>query len=373
MDEVDAVVIGAGVVGLACARALAQAGRDVLVLESERGIGSGVSSRNSEVIHAGIYYPTGSLKAALCVEGKALLYSYCEARGIAARPLGKLIVAVNDAQRARLEALERQAAVNGVHDLAWLDGADVRALEPELTPVVAALHSPSTGIVDSHAFMLALQGDIEDAGGAIAFNAPIESGRVTPGGCLALEVGGAEPTTLRARIVVNAAGLYAPEIAGRMEGVPRASVPQPYLAKGNYYALTGVRSPFRRLVYPMPEAAGLGIHATVDLAGQVRFGPDVEWIERLDYDVDPRRADVFYEAIRSYWPALPDGALTPSYSGVRPKISGPGAPAADFVIQGAEIHGAPGLVQLYGIESPGLTASLAIADRARDSAIASLG
>jgi len=358
-ESVDAVVVGAGVVGLAVARALALAGREVMVLEAEGAIGTGISSRNSEVIHAGLYYPAGSLKARFCVAGREALYAYAAARGIAARPVGKLIVATDDRQSATLDAIAAAAAANGVTDLVRLDAAAVHALEPEVT-CVAALHSPSTGILDSAAYMLALQGDLEAAGGAVALHAPVRGGRVVADG-IELDVGGDEAITLVARTVVNAAGLGATALAAAITGVPAATVPRLRLARGNYFALSGVKSPFRRLVYPVPEPGGLGVHATLDLGGQVRFGPDVEWIEAVDYTVDPRRAERFYEAVRRYWPGLPDGALVPSFAGIRPKISGPSDPAADFLVQGPETHGVAGLWNLFGIESPGLTSSLAIA------------
>jgi L-2-hydroxyglutarate oxidase LhgO len=357
IERVDAVVIGAGVIGLAVARALALAGREVVVLESESTIGTGTSSRNSEVVHAGIYYPPGSLKAKLCVAGRLALYPYLAERGIAHRRCGKLIVATDAGQIAGLEKLQAQAAANGVVDLRMLSGAEARALEPRLS-CVAALESPSTGIVDSHAFMLGLRGDAEDRGAAIAFRSPLDSGCVRSDG-IELEVGGAEPMRLSARAVVNSAGLYAQDVARRIRGFPADRIPPTYYCKGNYFSLSG-RAPFVRLVYPAPESAGLGVHLTLDLAGQARFGPDVEWVERIDYDVDPQRSRVFYDAIRRYWPQLKDGSLQPAYCGIRPKIQARGEPSRDFLIQGPVEHGVPGLVNLFGIESPGLTASLAI-------------
>jgi L-2-hydroxyglutarate oxidase LhgO len=355
---VDCVVVGAGVVGLAVARALALAGREVMVLEKERWIGSETSSRNSEVIHAGIYYPKNSLKARFCVAGKRQLYAYCAERGIAHRRLGKLIVACNEAEVAVIEGVRQRAEANGVGDLEWLGGNELRALEPALA-AVGAYFSPSTGIIDSHGLMLAYQADLEAAGGMVVMRAPVLSGRVVEEG-FALEVGGAEPMTLRCRSLVNSAGIHAPALARAIAGLPPQKVPRAWFCRGVYFTLAG-RSPFRHLIYPVPEAAGLGVHLTLDLGGQARFGPDVEWIDGIDYTVDPRRGDRFYAAIRHYWPGLPDGALQPGYAGIRPKISGPAEPAADFRIDGPAEHGVPGLVNLYGIESPGLTASLAIA------------
>jgi L-2-hydroxyglutarate oxidase LhgO len=359
-EHVDTVVIGAGVVGLAVARAFALAGREVVVLEKESTIGTGTSSRNSEVVHAGIYYPPGSLKARLCVAGRLALYPYLAERGIPHRRCGKLIVATDAGQIVGLEKLQAQARTNGVADLRMLEAREARALEPEIS-CVAALESPSTGIIDSHAFMLALRGEAEDHGAAIAFRSPLTGGRVGPGK-IELEVGGAAPMHLMAGTVVNSAGLFAQDVARALAGFPVDLIPPTYYCKGNYFSLSG-RSPFARLVYPAPESAGLGVHLTLDLAGQARFGPDVEWIERLDYDVDPGRSRVFYDAIRRYWPGLKDGSLQPAYCGIRPKIQPQGEPSRDFVIQGPDEHGVPGLVNLFGIESPGLTASLAIADR----------
>jgi L-2-hydroxyglutarate oxidase LhgO len=362
-ERVDVVVVGAGVVGLAIARALALARREVIVLEAESTIGTGTSSRNSEVIHAGIYYPPGSLKAKLCVAGRRALYPFLAERGIAHRRCGKLIVATDPEQIPGLEKLHAQAEANGVSDLRMLAAREARALEPQLA-CVAALESPSTGIVDSHAFMLGLRGDAEDHGAAIAFRSPLLAGYVR-NGAIELEVGGLEPVRLLARAVVTSAGLFARDVARSIEGFPAEQIPPSHYCKGNYFSLSG-RSPFSRLVYPAPEAAGLGVHLTLDLAGQARFGPDVEWIERIDYDVDPRRAEVFYDAIRSYWPGLKDGALQPAYSGIRPKMRPRGEPACDFLIQGPVDHGVAGLVNLFGIESPGLTAALAIGDHVRE-------
>lgn len=360
MESVDAVVIGAGVVGLAVARQLAIDGREVIILEGENAIGTATSSRNSEVIHAGIYYLRGSLKATTCVAGKTLLYRYCVERGIPHMRCGKLIVATDAAQRDELEAIQKKAHANGVTDVVSMTRAQAEALEPAVS-CVGALYSPSTGVVDSHAYMLALLGDAEAHGAMLAFVSPLARARVQTGGRIELEVGGAEPMQLSARTVVNAAGLTAPSVARRIEGYPAEKSPPEFYAKGNYYSLTG-RSPFSRLVYPVPEPGGLGVHVTIDLGGQARFGPDVEWIDRIDYDVDPRRAEKFYAAIRRYWPQLPDGALAPGYAGIRPKIAGPKDPAPDFVIQGPQDHGVPGLINLFGIESPGLTASLALAE-----------
>jgi L-2-hydroxyglutarate oxidase LhgO len=364
MDAVDAVVIGAGVVGLAIGRALALRGLETVVLERANAIGTGTSSRNSEVIHAGIYYATGSLKARLCVNGRALLYPYIESHGVEHRRCGKLLVAATAAQRARLAQIQAQAACNGVHDLRLLDAREVHAMEPELN-AVAALHSPSTGIVDSHGLMLALQGDMEASGGALALLSPVE-GVVCGSDAHEVQVGGETPMTLRARFVVNAAGLWAPGLAARLDGLAPRHVPTARFAKGNYFSLAG-RAPFSHLIYPVPEEAGLGVHLTLDLAGQSRFGPDVEWIspaspDAIDYRVDAQRAAGFEAAIRTYWPGLPAGALQPAYSGVRPKLQSPGGAAHDFVLQGPEQHGVCGLMNLYGIESPGLTASLALAD-----------
>jgi len=358
-ERVDCVVVGAGVVGLAVARALALAGRDVLVLEACAAIGTQTSSRNSEVIHAGMYYPTDSLKARLCVRGRSLLYTYCAERGIAHRRTGKLIVATTQAQLQALHGIAAQAQANGVDDLQWLSAAQACVLEPQLH-CAAALHSPSTGIIDSHGLMLALQADLEGAGGVVAPNSQLALAKYADD---AIELIANDGTELSAAVVVNAAGLQAPALAARFAGLDSAWVPPAYFAKGNYLALNG-RSPFARRVYPVPEPGGLGVHLTLDLAGQARFGPDVQWVDAADdTTVDPRRADAFYAEIRKYWPTLPDGALTPAYAGIRPKISGPGEPPRDFCIQGPQDHGVPGLVNLFGIESPGLTSCLAIAQQ----------
>nr|WP_315495026.1 NAD(P)/FAD-dependent oxidoreductase [uncultured Rhodoferax sp.] len=358
MEQVDCVVVGAGVVGLAVARALALAGREVLVLEACDAFGTQTSARNSEVIHAGIYYPAGSLKAQLCVRGKQLLYDYCAERGLPHQRCGKFIVATDAAQVAQLQGIQAKAAANGVSDLVLLDAAQARAAEPQLQ-CLAALHSPSTGIVDSHALMLSLLGDLERAGGVLALNSPLAHANIAQA---AIDLIAEDGTQLRARTVVNAAGLQAPALAARFAGLAPQHVPQAHFAKGNYFTLAG-RSPFSRLIYPVPEAAGLGVHLTIDLGGQARFGPDVQWVDDpQDLAVDPARGDAFYAEVRKYWPALPDGALLPAYAGMRPKIHSPGSAASDFVIQGPLVHGVPGLVNLFGIESPGLTSALAIAE-----------
>lgn len=358
--DIQCVVVGAGVIGLAVARALARTGREVILVEAGEGIGVGISSRNSEVIHAGIYYPSASLKAQLCVEGKQRLYDFCDGRGVDYQRLGKLIVATDDRQCVALQTLLEQGLRNGVDDLQWLDAGQARALEPALS-CVAALWSPSTGIVDSHALMLALQADAEAHGTSIAFHTPLASARCTEQG-FELHTGGAQPMALSCRELINCAGLSAPDVASRMEGLSSQHVPTAQLCKGSYFSFSG-RAPFRHLVYPAPESAGLGVHMTLDLGGHARFGPDVEWVDQVDYRVDPHRADDFYEAIRRYWPGLPDNSLQPAYSGIRPKISGPNEPAADFIISGPAEHGVPGLVNLFGIESPGLTSCLALAER----------
>jgi L-2-hydroxyglutarate oxidase LhgO len=360
--DIDCVVVGAGVVGLAVAREMALAGHEVLVIEAGEAIGIGTSSRNSEVIHAGIYYPPGSLKAQLCVEGKHALYAYCESHGVSTRKTGKLIVAKDDAQIRQLEALLERGLANGVDDLRLLDREQALALEPELE-CVAALYSPSTGIVDSHALMLALQGDAEAAGTSVAFFSPLLSAEVIAEGFL-LQVGGETPMALSCRLLINAAGLQAPALARRIKGLPQQTVPQDYLCKGSYFSCSK-RAPFTHLIYPAPEAAGLGVHMTMDLGGQARFGPDTEWVETEDYQVYPARAEAFYSAIRSYWPGLPDNSLQSGYSGIRPKISAPGEPASDFLISSSQQHDVPGLINLFGIESPGLTSCLAIARRVR--------
>ena len=357
-DMVDSVVVGAGVVGLAVARALALQGREVLLLEAANAIGTETSSRNSEVIHAGIYYPQGSLKARLCVRGKAMLYDYCGARGLPHSRCGKLIVATSEQQRAQLEGIRQRAAANGVQDLQWLTRDEARALEPELE-CVAALLSPSTGIVDSHALMLALLGDLENAGGLLALNSPLAGAQCASN---AIHLEAQDGTRISARTVVNAAGLHAPDLARRFVGLDPIHVPHAAYAKGSYFTLAG-RAPFSHLIYPVPEAAGLGVHLTLDLGGQAKFGPDVQWVDGPDdLVVDASRAQVFYAEVRKYWPGLRDGALAAGYAGIRPKIHGSQEPAADFLIQGHKQHGVAGLVNLFGIESPGLTSALAIGE-----------
>lgn len=363
IDRVECIVVGAGVVGLAIARRLSMAGKEVIVVDSADMIGTETSSRNSEIIHAGIYYPKDSLKARFCVEGKHALYDYCPAHGIGHEKLGKIIVATSEDQIPELERLKQVAVGNGVPDLEWMTPAEVREMEPAVF-CVAALWSPSTGIIDSHGLMLGYQGDAESHGAMIAFMSPVAKGRVVDNG-IVLDISGGEPMALQADMVVNSAGLWAQQLAHNIEGIPKDTIPPFYFCKGNYYTLAG-KPPFNHPIYPVPEKAGLGVHVTVDLGGQVRFGPDVEWVEDIDYDVDPARADVFYEAVRRYYPDLAEGAILPGYSGIRPKIQAPGEGAHDFVIHGPRDHGVDGLVNLFGIESPGLTASLPIADHVAD-------
>lgn len=360
MEQVDCVVIGAGVVGMTCARALALSGREVIVIEKESMPGSEISARNSGVIHAGIYYPHNSLKAELCVKGKELLYKYCQDHAVPHRNCGKLIVATNATEEKTLEDIKQRATKNGVDDLYYLSASEIKDREPELH-ATKALYSPSTGIVDVHNLILAFQGDLENHGGMIAFNTPVIGGEVNEHGII-LHTGGESPMTLQAKTVINAAGLHAPTLAGSLTHFPKNCVPALFYAKGNYFSLSG-KAPFSNLIYPVPEAAGLGVHVTLDMEGQIRFGPDVEWVEALDYEVSPDRSKPFYEAIRRYWPDLKDGTLTPDYSGIRPKLQAPGDPAVDFVIQDKKTHGIPGLTNLFGIESPGLTASMAIAEK----------
>jgi L-2-hydroxyglutarate oxidase LhgO len=367
MDKIDTLVVGAGVVGLAAARALAQAGREVVIAEAREAFGTVTSARSSEVIHAGLYYPTGSLKARLCVRGRDLLYAYCAERGIAHRRCGKLIVATAEAQLERLDALQAQAWANGVDDLQRLSAEQARAMEPALA-CVAALWSPSTGIVDSHGLMLALLADAEAAGAVLALKSPVQALEALDAGRDGYRVT-IDGETLQVRRLVNAAGLAAPDLAARLQGRPPGAPrpPEAHFCKGSYFTFAG-RAPFSRLIYPVPEAAGLGVHVTLDLGGQMRFGPDVEWLDiaseaQIDYRVDARRQAGMAEAIRRYWPGLPEGALQPGHAGVRPKIAGPQAPSADFRIDTAAVHGLHGLVELLGIESPGLTASLAIGEQ----------
>jgi L-2-hydroxyglutarate oxidase LhgO len=358
-EKIDCAVIGAGVVGLAIARRLALDGREVVILEAEEAFGTHTSSRNSEVIHAGLYYPTDSLKARLCVAGRIALYRYCAGHDIAHRRIGKLVVATEPDQLAGLNKYRQQAQANGVADLRMLSAAEVTELEPEVRGVAGFL-SPSTGIIDSHGLMLAYLGDAEERGAALALASPVLSGEATADG-ITLDVGGKEAVRLACNTVINSAGFHAQAVARSLRGVPAATIPPTYYAIGHYYTLAGT-APFRRLIYPVARQDWLGVHVTVDLGGQVKFGPDFKWIERIDYRFDESREAAFYEAIRRYYPGLRDGALQPGYTGIRPKIAGPGAPAPDFVIQGPREHGVRGLVNLYGIESPGLTASLAIAD-----------
>jgi len=359
METVDAVIVGAGVVGLAVARALALSGRETLILEAADAYGTGTSARNSEVIHAGIYYPQGSLKARLCVAGKKQLYRYCSERGIDHKAVGKLIVAADEQQADELKAIRAKAEANGVNDLEWLDNEAALTLEPNLT-CMAALLSPSTGIIDSHGLMLSLLGDAENAGALLALNSPIASGTIEPDGFV-LQTGGPDRMALKCLTLINCAGLAARDVALSIEGIPKERIPAAFIAKGNYFSLSG-KAPFSRLIYPVPEPGGLGVHLTLDLGGQARFGPDVEWIKEADYQVNPARGEKFYAAIRRYWPELPDSSLQPDYAGLRPKISGPGDPTGDFAILGPETFGIDGLVSLHGIESPGLTSCIAIAD-----------
>ncbi len=357
--DLDAVVIGGGVIGLAVARELALRGREVTLLEAETRLGNHTSSRNSEVIHAGIYYPPGSFKARLCVEGKARLYEYCADAGVPHRRLGKLIVATTEAEVVTLDGILGRAKQCGVDDLEWLDEADIARLEPSVR-AVRGLFSSSTGIVDSHELMSALRRDAEVRGAQVVLDSPVLGGAVGANG-IELRVGGAEPSLIRCVTAINAAGLRAQDVARSLDGLPEATIPGQYFAKGHYFTLAG-KAPFSHLVYPVPVPGGLGVHVTLDLAGQARFGPDVAWVDGVTYAFDETRASGFYAAIRRYFPALPDGDLIPGYTGIRPKLSPPGSPADDFLVQGPADHGVPGLVNLYGIESPGLTASLALAE-----------
>ncbi|ASM78436.1 FAD-dependent oxidoreductase [Vitreoscilla filiformis] len=360
MDTLDTLIIGAGVIGLACAATLARAGRDVLIVEAKDRFGSATSARNSEVMHAGLYYPTGSLRARLCVRGRALLQHFCDAHGVPHRRCGKLVVAQSDAETERLRQLLAQGHANGVTDLRWLDGAQARALEPALR-CQAALLSPSTGILDSHALMLALLAQAENHGATLVLRTPVEGGQVQPAGDWIVRLGGAMPCTVRVRQIVNAAGLHACQMA-RALGVDARHIPAAFYAQGAYFSLSG-RAPFSHLIYPVPgQSSHLGVHLTLDLAGQARFGPSFRWVDQIDYAIDPQDGAHFETAVRQYWPDLPSGHLQPAYAGVRPKISGPGEPTADFRIDGPDQHGQPGLVNLLGIESPGLTSCLAIAE-----------
>ena len=359
--ELDAVVVGGGVVGLAVARALALSGREVTLLEAESRLGSHASSRNSEVIHAGIYYASGSLKARMCVTGRDALYAYCEREGVPHQRIGKIIVATRAEEIATLEHLKAQAEANGVHDLVWLDQARAHDLEPQIT-AVRGLLSPSTGIIDSHELMSSFRRDAERAGATVVVCSPVVGGKVLERG-IELSVGGSDPSTITCRTLVNAAGLHAQTVARSIVGLPAATIPEQHFAKGHYFVLAG-RAPFKRLVYPVPVPGGLGIHLTLDLAGQARFGPDVSWLPEVDYAFDEARADAFYAAIRGYFPSLEAGTLTPGYTGIRAKLGPSGAPARDFVVQGPDEHGVPELINFYGIESPGLTSSLALADHA---------
>lgn len=358
--HVDSIVIGAGVMGLAVARVLALSGREVVILEAATDFGTGISSRSSEVIHAGLYYPTDSLKARLCVRGNALLYDYCRRHQVAHRRPGKLLVATRSAEEPRLEAIARQAEANGVTDLSWLERRELKRLEPALD-TTRALLSPSSGIVDSHGLMRSLLGVVEDRSGVLARRAPVIGGRLDTPGQLEVAVGGDVPMTLGCRELINCAGLQAQAVANTLRGGRVVPIPPRYLAKGHYFSLNG-RAPFHHLIYPVPQTAGLGIHLTLDLGGQARFGPDVEWVDHEDYQVDPRRQGAFEVAIRRYWPDLPADRLQPAYAGLRPKLHPPEGGTADFMIQGPRAHGVAGWINLFGIESPGLTASLALAE-----------
>ncbi len=358
-EKTDCVVVGAGVIGLAVGRAMALKGLEVIVLEATNRIGSETSSRNSEVIHAGIYYTQDSFKARFCVEGKHKLYSYLEERGIGHNRCGKILVATADDQIEKLHKLMASAAANGCDDLTYLDQQAVAVIEPEVR-AIAGVFSPSTGVLDVHEYMLSLHGGLETHGGVIAFESPALEVTFTDNG-IDVVVGGKEPMTLKTNCLINSGGLHAIKLANNYRNFPQNLVPKQYYSKGNYFALSG-KHPFKHLIYPIPEQAGLGVHLTLDLAGQARFGPDVEWIEEIDYSVDEKRSESFYPAIRQYWPGLPDGALLPSYSGIRSKVQSPEEGLRDFIIQGPNEHNIPGLVNLFGIESPGLTSSLALAD-----------
>jgi L-2-hydroxyglutarate oxidase LhgO len=364
MERLDCVVIGAGVVGLAIAREMALQGKETILLEREPAFGTISSARNSEVIHAGIYYPKNSLKARLCVAGNRMLYEYCRSHQVGTQQYGKLIVAADDSQLDDLRALQHRAQENEVPGISMISAKEAIALEPQLQ-CTAALHSKSTGIVDSHAYMLSLLGGFEDAGGMVAYQSPLLRATALTGGGFRLEIGGQEAMQIETTLLINCAGMSAPKVAAAIEGLDPAHIPRAYFAKGNYFSLSG-KSPFQHLIYPIPEPGGLGVHLTLDMAGQAKFGPDVEWLDiaaeaEINYSVDPRRGDGFYAAVRRYWPGLKDGTLMPDYSGVRAKIVPLGAPAGDFVFDCPTTHGLAGLYNLYGFESPGLTSSLAIA------------
>jgi L-2-hydroxyglutarate oxidase LhgO len=358
IEKIDTIIVGAGVVGLAIAREMALAGNEVIVLEAKNAIGTEISARNSEVIHAGIYYPAGTLKAKLCRPGRNAIYEYCETHAIAHHRVGKLIVATSLNELKYLHKIQGNAEANGVEDLQLLNSNEARAMEPALE-CAGALFSPSTGIIDSHSYMLALQGDAETLGAVIALSSPMEGGTLSDKG-ITIHIGGAEPLSLKCRHFINAAGLKAQAVASKIEGFPVEHIPPLYYAKGNYFTLSG-KSPFQKMIYPVPVKAGLGIHSTIDLAGQTKFGPDVQWIDSPNYTVDISRTDDFYRAIRRYWPELSDNLLQPGYVGVRPKLVPQGAPPGDWDIKGPELHGIKGIINLFGIESPGLTSSLAIA------------
>lgn len=368
MEQVDCVVIGAGVIGLAVAREMALQGRETILLERESSFGTVSSARNSEVIHAGIYYPKDSLKAKLCVEGNRLLYEYCRSHQVSTQPYGKLIVASDDHQINDLQAILYKAHNNGVPEIKLISGDEAKVLEPNLQ-CSAAILSASTGIVDSHGYMLSLLGGFEDAGGMVAYQSPLISAKpigVNAEGGFELEIGGADGMKIQTKLLINCAGMSAPAVAKRIEGLKQEQIPKAFFAKGNYFSLAG-RSPFTHLIYPIPEPGGLGVHLTLDMGGQAKFGPDVEWLdidaeEQVDYTVDPKRSEGFYEAVRRYWPGLKDGSLQPDYSGIRAKIVPPNSPAGDFCFDTPKEHGLSGLFNLYGFESPGLTSSLAIAN-----------
>jgi len=362
--DFDALVVGAGAVGLACGYALAQRGLSVVVIEKERAIGQGVSSRNSEVVHGGLYYPTGSLRAKFCVQGRRRLYPFLESHGVAFDRCGKLVVATRADETARLEAIEAQAEINDVEGIAPLSEAQAKALEPELKAVMALI-SPESGVFDSHGYMLALQGEIEDRGGAVVCGAPFEGAEPLAGGGFKVRTGGDDPTELTCRLLVTAPGLSAQAVAAKIEGFPPTDIPKGYFGKGVYFALNG-KAPFKRLIYPPPIKGALGTHYRRDLGGQARFGPDLQYVDREDYTIDPAKAAIFTAHVREFWPGLPDGALVPDYVGIRPKIHGPNEAQPDFRLDGAEAHGIEGLVALFGIESPGLTSSLAIGEAVAD-------